>query len=255
MIGLFKKVLVFSLMFIFLIYSYFAKLLIRDSFKRLVFYTKNTSFFSKVFLKICNIKVNIKNNINIDNKKGCLIVSNHLSYIDAICLSALTPSVMLSTKEVQTTPILGWFAYFGGSIFIERRDKNTLLDDLDKIKDILGKNFKIIFFPEGTTSDGNSVLPFKSPLFKTAVSSKVDVIGLCIKYKMINSEPFNSKNKDLICYYGDMQFWPHFVKFLKAKKILVEIKQACFIASDKNLNRKEIHTCTYNSILSEYNLN
>ncbi|TXT18635.1 MAG: 1-acyl-sn-glycerol-3-phosphate acyltransferase, partial [Planctomycetota bacterium] len=94
---------------------------------------------------------------------GCL-VSNHLSYLDIVVLGAAQPLVFVAKSEVAQWPVLGWLAQAGGTLFIERARRA----DVKRVSESMAYSVKqgavVAFFPEGTSSDGQSVLPFRSSL-------------------------------------------------------------------------------------------
>ncbi|MDY6820565.1 MAG: lysophospholipid acyltransferase family protein [Deferribacterota bacterium] len=221
----------------------------KDKYKKINRKIRNTSIFARLLVKICNINI-ISDIKKLKNDNANLFVSNHLSYLDILCIAAVIPVSFISTKEVEHSPLLGLFAKAAGSIFIERRNKKKLLSDIEQIKNILNANLNLHLFPEGTTTKGQ-MLPFKSSFFKLAENSTINIKNICIKYTKINDKPVNSANGDLVFYYGDMTFWRHFFNFLKIKKLNIELLYAGEL---KNLRgRKEIAIKSYNQIKTIYN--
>ena len=235
----------------FFIAAFVIKLFVIDKNKKRYYLSKNFTNFSKLFLRICNIKLS-KIDIEIPEDKGVLIVANHMSYVEIFCIAAAIPVVFVSTVEIYERPFLGLFPKFNGSIFIERRSIRNINKELLEITDLLSKNFKVIFFPEGDTTDGTNILPFKSPFFNAAIDAKVDVVALCLKYLSVDGEAFNEKNKDVICYYGDMYFKNQIRKLLKTKRIEASLKQVGCIAYKEGLIREDIAEYTFDKISNEY---
>jgi 1-acyl-sn-glycerol-3-phosphate acyltransferase len=145
--------------------SFFTDIFVRDKKRKLICLSKTTSFFSKLGLKVMGIKVNVKNYENLTRmNNNYLIVSNHLSYTDIVVISSVCPSIFIaSIDQVKNTFLLGTIAKFGGSVFVERRSRSNLLKEIETLLDLLKEGFNMVLFPEGTTSNGDCVLPFKSP--------------------------------------------------------------------------------------------
>lgn len=81
-----------------------------------------------------------------------------------------------------------------------------------------------ILFPEGTSSDGKTAIAFKSSFFSAPLKSECKIVPLAVKYKKINGVEINDSNKDLVYWYGEMDFFPHFVGALGLKRIEAELR-------------------------------
>ncbi len=209
----------------------------------------NCSFYSRLALKNLGINVRIKKIGSFSPEKNYFIVCNHLSYIDVLIISSVFPSSFVTSVEVEKDIFLGTMAGLGGSIFVERRNKKRLLKDLGFVSDVVASGLNVVVFPEGTSSNGESVLPFKKTLFRAAVNCGVDVLPLCLCYTSINGRKIDRKNRDLIFWYGDMKFFPHFMGLLKLKKIEATL-QILQPFETKSLKSDAISKIAYDTISS-----
>lgn len=237
---------------LFLISSTIIDLSLRDKKKKLVKFIKNSSFYRDLILKIFNIKVNVDNfGINLD--ENYIIVPNHLSYLDILLLKNDNKNLFVSTYEVKNTILFGLFATYGGSVFINRQSKNGIKDEIDLLKQHLKDDFNIVIFLEGTTSNGDGVLPFKSSFVEVAFQTQAKILPVCIKYISINQEPINEKNRDLVFYYGDMNIFIHLFNFLlKVNSVEVDIKFLNPVNSMDFKDRKELSKYLYSEISKCY---
>ncbi len=89
---------------------------------------------------------------------------------------------------------------------------------------MLNNNVNVILFPEGTSSDGKTAIPFKSSFFAAPLQSGCKIVPLTIRYRKINNVEINDYNKDLVYWYGDMEFFSHFIGVLGLRSIEVELK-------------------------------
>ncbi len=135
---------------------------------------------------------------------GGLLISNHLSYMDILLLSSITPCCFLSKAEVRRWPVFGWIAQLAGTIFLDRKNPAALLRANDQLRALLAQGVLVVLFPEGTTSDGSSVLPFHASLFQTAVESDIPLTPAYITYRISEG----SLAED-VCFWGDMTLVPH----------------------------------------------
>jgi 1-acyl-sn-glycerol-3-phosphate acyltransferase len=133
-----------------------------------------------------------------------LLVCNHLSYLDIIALSSLRPCVFVAKRDVRAWPLFGWLARAGGTIFVERNRRLAATIELSQIRAAIESGLLVVLFPEGTSSDGATVLPFKSSLLQAAVSSGCPIAPAGITYRLARGSVANE-----VCYWRDMTLVPH----------------------------------------------
>ena len=162
-----------------------------------------------------------------------LLVSNHLSYLDILVLSALAPSIFVAKRDVKSWPIFGWFARLGGTLFADR-DRRTQVGQLTReLRTLLDRGALVVLFPEGTSSDGSTVLPFKSALLEPATNASRPVSASLIAYQL---EDGNVGEE--VCYWKDMTFIPHLLNLLSKRCIKASV---CFAGPQPDrTNRKEL---------------
>lgn len=101
-----------------------------------------------------------------------LLVSNHLSYLDIVVLSSIRPCVFVAKRDVASWPLFGWLAHAAGTIFVDRERRFSSPKVVNGIRDAIAGGSVVVLFPEGTSSDGSTVLPFKSALLESAVQPR-----------------------------------------------------------------------------------
>lgn len=149
-----------------------------------------------------------------------LLVCNHLSYLDIIALSSLRPCVFVAKRDVRGWPLFGWLARAAGTIFVERNSRAATLDEVAQITSAIRAGLLVVLFPEGTSSDGKTVLPFKSPLLQAAVQAECPVAAAAIDYEVAEGSV-----ADEICYWSDMTLVPHLLNLFGKRVIEARI---CF---------------------------
>lgn len=248
------KILFFFLIVVaFLLISFITDLIVRDRKKKLVYFSRIASFSGKVCLILFGVKINLK---NLDKykrvNKNYMVVCNHLSYLDIFVIYSVLPSVFVANSELEEEFPLGAVTKYGGGIFVERRNRSRLIDDMDNISSVLDMGLNIVLFPEGTTSDGEAVTAFKAPFLKSAINTGANVLPLCINYNKIDGRPLDKENKNLIFYYGSITFFEHFFRLLKLKSIDVELEALEEIKVNPKMTRKELSQIAYDKISSAY---
>lgn len=140
-----------------------------------------------------------------------LFASIHISYLDITVLGSLLPASFIAKREVREWPLFGWLARLQRSIFIDRQVRSTRTQR-DSIAARLAAREALILFPEGTSGNGNRVLPFKSALFGVAEqpgSGTVAIQPVSIAYTRLDGIPIGRLLRPLFAWYGDMAMAPH----------------------------------------------
>jgi len=143
-----------------------------------------------------------------------LIVSNHLSYLDIVVLATRMPCVFVAKREVAGWPVFGWFARRSGTIFVDRENRRDVARANHEIAAALAAGVRVVIFPEGTTSGGDKVLPFRASLLEPALRLSSPLTTAGITYQV---EP-GTVARD-VSYWGDMTLLPHLLNLLRRRKV------------------------------------
>lgn len=210
------------------------------------------SFFCKILLWILGIKVTLKGDKTSLNT-GTLIVCNHLSYLDILVIASRLPTCFVTSNEMKETPGLGLLCKLGGCVFVERRNRENIDNEVEEIKVALQKGLCVIFFPEATSTSGETVLPFKRSLFHAAVTANTDVLPLCLNYIELNGKKVDTSNRDEIFWYGDMEFGSHFKHLCSHSSIKVELTKLEKISINSvNSDSKLLRDKAFDTISASY---
>ncbi len=220
---------------------------------RTVFLTKTTSFFCNTLLAVLDITAVALHSPLWRQDKPYLVVSNHLSYLDIIAIASTMPAVFVSSMEIRAAAFLGFIARCGGTIFIERRKKmKNLKREIRTITETLKQGLNVVIFPEGTSSNGTGVLPFKRSLMETAFQSNSDVLPVCLMYSH-DSEKLSGPSKESVFWYGDMKFFSHFFNLFKQSKLVITLQIMEPLRIDAYADRNSLTEDAYLSIAAAYN--
>lgn len=162
-----------------------------------------------------------------------LLVCNHLSYLDILVLSAITPCVFVSKFEVKRWPIFGWFAALAGTVFVHRDKRQGLVRTAEEMQRILDRGALLVLFAEGTTTGGSQVLPFKSSLLEPATHHAQPVSAGCIQYALADGDVCEE-----VCYWKDMSFLAHLLNLLSKRRIEASVRFTQL--SQAKSNRKQL---------------
>ena len=227
------KLIFFIVVFIFLIIFSFSLGKIINSVQKWL-----PVIFNRMLLWVLSIKVEIIGEID-QSKKNNLFISNHLSYLDIPILGSRFPIRFVAKSEVESWPLFGFLAKKSRSIFI-RRNKTDSFNQKTKILDVLSSHEKVFIFPEGTTSDGNRVLDFKSSSFSSVENQNFIIQPIVIVYSDLNGIPINRWLRPMIAWYGDMDLKPHLSKLVALISIKVKLFYLEPVNAQNFKNRKDL---------------
>jgi 1-acyl-sn-glycerol-3-phosphate acyltransferase len=151
--------------------------------------------------------------------RGGVVVANHLSYLDIAIFSAIMKCFFVAKAEISRWPYFGEAARSGGTLFVDRSSITSAESVAAEIGERLALPVPILFFPEGTSTDGSSVLRFHSRLFEPAIQAGAPVTAAAIRYVLADG----SEERDL-CWFGDDAFLPHLWKTLGTVGFVAEIR-------------------------------
>jgi 1-acyl-sn-glycerol-3-phosphate acyltransferase len=160
------------------------------------------------------------------------LVANHLSYLDILVLAALAPCVFVAKREVRGWPLFGWFARMAGTVFVDRERRTDAGRAVAAMRALAGQGVTVVLFPEGTSSDGRVVLPFKSALLEPLTGEPACAVAH-LRYALTDGDP-----ADEVCYWRDMTLFPHLVNLLAKEVVAAELRSGQ--APTRGLERKEL---------------
>ena len=164
-----------------------------------------------------------------------LFVSNHVSYTDITVLGSLIVGSFIAKAEVAGWPLFGWLAKLQRTVFVDRRVRSTAAQR-DAMTRRLAAGDALILFPEGTSGDGNRVLPFKSALFGAAERSRelaaITVQPVSIAYTRLDGMPLGRLLRPFFAWYGAAELAPHLWSMvgMGTVEVVVEFHPPTFLA-------------------------
>ncbi|WP_213979159.1 lysophospholipid acyltransferase family protein [Sphingomonas sp. dw_22] len=119
--------------------------------------------FLSTAARICGARVR---RVGTPLKRDVFYISNHLSWIDILALGGASGTAFVAKAEIATSPIVGWLAGLNRTVYVKRENRLGVAEQINQLRDALAENWAITVFPEGTTTDGKSLLPFKTPMLR-----------------------------------------------------------------------------------------
>lgn len=197
--------------------------------------------FHRILLKIIGFDVRVHGAICTEHP--VFFVANHTSYLDIPVLGALIPASFVAKAEVAGWPLFGFMAKLQHTVFIERRQARAL-QQRDQLQSHLAKGRSLILFPEGTSSSGQRVLPFKSSLFSTveAAAEDIDVAvqPVSLTCTAVDGLPMTQNLRSFYAWYGDMTLLPHLWQAFKCDRFTIDVVFHPVVRARRCANRKEM---------------
>jgi len=171
--------------------------------------------------------------------KSGLLVSNHLSYVDILVIASITPAMFVAKREVKSWPVFGFFAKLAGTVFVDRERRTRVGQTTGEIETALNEGALVVLFPEGTSSNGETVLPFKSSLLEPAARQTHALFAGHIQYAIEDGDVGEE-----VCYWKDMTLVPHLINLLSKRAIKAEVRftQLRAGSTDRKELAKQLHS-------------
>ena len=200
--------------------------------------------FHRAFLRLFGVRVTVRGTPPSD--APTLVLSNHVSWLDIPVIGSLRPLSFIAKSEIADWPLFGLMAKLQRSVFIDRARRSATAEVNAAVAHRLAKGEAIVLFAEGTTSDGNRVLPFRSSLVGAARAALADpsvdricLQPLAISYVRRNGLPVTRRERPGIAWYGDMDLVPHLALFVREGPLDVLVTWGEPIPFDHSVDRKQ----------------
>lgn len=201
------------------------------------------ALYHRIVLKALGVKVTVKGAP--DPHRPLLILANHSSWLDIPVIGSLAPLFFVAKSEVATWPLIGLLAKFQRSVFVDRQKRQATGDVNREIAERLVDGDPVVLFAEGTSGDGNRVMPFRTALVGAvrdvfATHDAVVVQPLAVAYTRLQGLPMGRSHRPLAAWYGDMDLAPHLLAILRQGALDVEVTFAPPLRLDATHDRKSV---------------
>jgi 1-acyl-sn-glycerol-3-phosphate acyltransferase len=183
-----------------------------------------------------------------DGLSSTMFVANHVSWIDIFALNSVHTLRFIAKSEIRSWPLLGWLCEKGNTLFIERSKRQDVSRMVELTADRLRAGDNLCFFPEGATSDGAGLKPFKGSLMQAAIDAESSIWPVAIRYP----KPGGGVNTEM-AYFDDMSLLQSLKQVLAQRSPVVELHFLPVIAT-RGLDRRSLSVLARQAITAGLNL-
>lgn len=178
--------------------------------------------------------------------RAVLFVSNHVSWADIVVIGSIAPVAFVAKSEVAGWPLVGITARMQRTVFVDRKRRHQATEAVNQIVERLKGGTSVVLFAEGTSSDGNRVLPFRSALLgaveeaaaHAGAAEQMLIQPMSICYTAQHGMPMSRQQRPLVAWYGDLDFVPHIKTLIQQGAVDAVVTYGDPVAADRALNRK-----------------
>lgn len=199
--------------------------------------------YHRILLRLLGVRVSLKGEPV--PERPLLILSNHSSWLDICVVGSLTPLFFVAKSEVAGWPLVGLLARFQRTVFVDRQRRHATGQVNKEIAERLHEGDPVVLFAEGTSSDGNRVLPFRTALVgavREAISATeaVRVQPMAVTYVRLQGVPMGRLHRAVAAWFGDIELAPHLVEVLRQGAIDCEVSFGAPLVLDAAHDRKSV---------------
>jgi len=174
---------------------------------------------------------------------GCLLVANHISWVDIFVINALAPSAFVSKAEVRTWPLVGWLAARNDTVFLRRGSRGHAKIVNAEIAALLEAGRNVAVFPEGTTTDGSHVLHFHAALLQPAIAAGRPVQPVAISYHAPDGTPSRAP-----AYVGEVSLGQCFAAIVRAPALIARARTTEPLTTQEGTDRRSLAAHAWEAI-------
>jgi len=179
------------------------------------------------------------------SNRPALFVSNHVSWVDILVIGSIVPVAFVAKREVASWPLVGITAKMQRTVFVDRARRHQAAEAIGEIVKRIVGGTSVVLFAEGTSSDGNRVLPFRSSLIGAVKEIGQQTHGITVQpmsigYTSQHGIPMGRQHRPLVAWYGELDFMPHIREFIARGAVDAVVSYGEPLATQDAADRKAI---------------
>jgi lyso-ornithine lipid O-acyltransferase len=201
------------------------------------------NLYHRLILFVLGIRVSVRGAPAAE--RPLLFVSNHSSWIDILALSSITPLKFIAKSEVAGWPLFGLLAKLQRSVFVDRAKRHATVEVNREIAARLSDGDPVVLFGEGTSGDGNRVMPFRTALLGAMDQTlggqgRGFVQPVSVSYTKLHGIPMGRQHRAIAAWHGDIHLVPHLIRVIRTGAIDVVVSFGDPVAVEAGTDRKAL---------------
>ena len=199
--------------------------------------------WSRQLLTMLGVRLRYQGTLQADaSLPGGLIVANHISFLDIFVVNAIAPTAFVSKDDVRNWPLIGWLCMRTDTLFLERGSRSAAQRARESLVHQLRRGKRVALFPEGTTTRGDTVLPFHSALLQSAIDADTTVTPVVLRYRSDDGRPSVAP-----AYVDDISLLECLRAIADEKRLYAEVHAHAPLAAT-NADRRELSADAHRAI-------
>jgi 1-acyl-sn-glycerol-3-phosphate acyltransferase len=191
-------------------------------------------WWSAKLLRIVGLRVLIAGEAPTASLGATMVAANHVSWLDIFLVSSARPTRFVAKSEIRDWPLAGWIADKAGTLFVRRSEWRETARVNERVHDAFGQGDCVGLFPEGITTEGDTLLKFHSALFEPAVANEARVYPAAIRYETASGELCRE-----VSFAGDRSFMESLALVIRQRRVVAKIAFAAPIEA-RGATRREV---------------
>ena len=191
-------------------------------------------WWSAKLVRLCGVALRIEGDVPKAEQRATMVAANHVSWLDIFAVSAACPTRFVAKSEIRDWPGAGWIAERAGTLFIHRERRRDIAVMKEQLHDVLREHDCVGIFPEGTTSEGDTLLKFHTSLFEPAFANAARVHPVAIRYERADGALARE-----MAYVGEMSFMQSMANAIAQRGVVVRVSFGAAIDCAQVTDRRE----------------
>lgn len=174
--------------------------------------------WSAKLVRIAGVSVRIEGHPPRAAERAVMVAANHVSWLDIFAVSAAWPTRFVAKSEIRDWPVAGWIAERAGTLFIRRERRRDTARMNEQVHSVLQQRDCVGIFPEGTTSEGDTLLKFHTSLFEPAIANGAHLHPVAIRYEHADGSLAGE-----MAYVGDLSFMQSMSRVIAQRGVVARV--------------------------------
>jgi 1-acyl-sn-glycerol-3-phosphate acyltransferase len=180
-----------------------------------------TQWWCAKLLRILNVSARVAGPVPREGDHAAMIAANHVSWLDIFVISSARPTRFIAKSEIRDWPVAGWIAEEAGTLFVRRAEWRDTARTTARVHDALTGGDCVGLFPEGVTTEGDTLLKFHSSLFEAAVANAAHVYPAAIRYETAQGDLCRE-----VSFFGDRTFMQSLALIIRQRAVIARLQFA-----------------------------